>query len=417
MFFKDKKKINREILEYQPDAVEIEEKPVSGKIRWVLYVIILFFIAVITGAVIFKVDRIVVAEGKLITTLPTIVIQPLNTAIIRSIDVQVGDIVEKDQSLATLDSTFTTADLSQLQRQRISLGAQLRRIEAELKQHVFQARSEEGEDGLLQEQLFRQRQLILKKTRQMSDDKKAALQSKKDLNNIKRQGGHRQLKVLRDVEGTNARLPQQGPEYRLRLLDSQKARYLAENEIANLEAEEEVINNELRQIESEWQQFLEERLGKLMEEKVRLRAEYEKIDKDLNKAQRLQELVVLKAPQRGIVLNLAQRSVGSILQQAEPFVTLVPVNSKIEVEVNVTSKDIARIRLGDPVRVKLEAFPFQKYGTLQGEVRVISEDAFSAQAANMANVKGMEKEGEAAAFYRNARYASDPKTPQCSRWV
>jgi hemolysin D len=108
-----------------------------------------------------------------------------------------------------------------------------------------------------------------------------------------------------------------------------------------------------------------------------LRNELEKVLEEFNKAKRMHELVVLRSPQKGIVLKVAERSVGSIIQPAEPFVTLVPIDSDIEVEADVPAKDIGRIRVDDPVRVKLDAFPFQRHDTLPGKVRVISEDAFS----------------------------------------
>ena len=165
-----KNKISQEILEYQPDAVEIEEKPVPGKVRWVLYLIIGSFVAVVTGAIIFSVDRIVVAEGKLITTSPTIVIQPLTTAVIRSIEVRVGDVVEEGQLLATLDSTFTGADLKQLTRQHFALGAQVRRMQAELQNRSFAAELAEGEDGRLQEEIFRQRKIVFNRNKRMNDN-------------------------------------------------------------------------------------------------------------------------------------------------------------------------------------------------------------------------------------------------------
>jgi multidrug efflux pump subunit AcrA (membrane-fusion protein) len=256
-------KTTQEVLEYQPDAVEIEERPVPGSVRWVLYLLLGTLIAIVIGAVVFSVDRIVVAQGKLITTAPTIVIQSLNTAVIRSIEVQVGDIVEEGQLLATMDSTFASTDLTQLTKQAHILGAVIRRIRAEL-----------------------------------------------------------------------------------------------------------------QQAKSEWQRFVEERSGELMEEEVKLYNEEQKIVEEINKAKRLHDLVSLRAPQQGIVLRMAELAVGSITRQAEPLITLVPVNSVIEVEVNVPSKDIARIRTDDAARVKLDAFPFQRHETLPGKVRVISEDSF-----------------------------------------
>jgi len=369
-------KTTQEVLEYQPDAVEIEERPVPGTVRWVLYLLLGTLIAIVIGAVVFSVDRIVVAQGKLITTAPTIVIQSLNTAVIRSIEVQVGDIVEEGQLLATMDSTFASADLTQLTKQAHIIGAEIRRIQAELRHASFSALPEEEEDGLLQEQLFRQRDIIFNRNKQFHEERIAALVAKLSLNKVQHQGKERQSKLLRDVEGTVARLPQRDTDHRLRLLEAQRNRNQTADDMASLVAEEQVLEHELQQAKSEWQRFVEERSGELMEEEVKLHNEEQKIVEEINKAKRLHDLVSLRAPQQGIVLRMAELAVGSITRQAEPLITLVPVNSVIEVEVNVPSKDIARIRTDDAARVKLDAFPFQRHETLPGKVRVISEDSF-----------------------------------------
>ena len=396
---KTNNKLSQEVLEYQPDAVEIEEKPIPGTIRWVLYLILFSLVAVVVGAIIFKVDRIVVAQGKLITTSPTIVVQSLNTAVIRTLAVQVGDVVEKDQILVTLDSTFASADLTQLTKQAYTINAQVRRIRAELENKPFSALSEEGEDGLLQEQLFRQRKIIFDRNKQFNEEQVAALTSKLALNKVQRKGKEHQVKLLRDVEGTVARRQLRDDDQRLRVLDAQRNRYQTANDMDVLVAEEEVLVHELKQAKSEWQRFVEERSGELMEQQVKLRSEVEEIEEEINKATRLHELVSLRAPEEGIVLRLADLSVGSIARQAEALITLVPLNSVIEVEVNVPAKDIARIRTGDTARVKLDAFPFQRHDTLPGEVRIISEDSFRLNDQNTSIEEQAPGEQEEA-FYR-----------------
>ena len=391
-----------DILEYQPDAVEVEDKPVPGKVRWVLYLILLSLVLAVGGAVVFKVDRIVVAQGRLITTMPTIVVQPLTTSIVRAINVHVGDVVEQDQTLVTLDATFASADLSQLRKRRLALGAQIRRIRAELEGGPFHPTAEEGDDGRLQEQVLRQRTLILDRSRRSSDDKIAALRSKLALHAAQREGKEREQKLLRDLEGTTAKRPQNDVDYRLRLLEAQKARTQAASDVDNIRAEEEITANELKQAQSEWQRFVEEQRGKLMEEEVQLRNELSKVEEEIRKAERMHELVSLRAPQKAIVLKIAERSVGSIIQQAEPFITLVPADSGIEVEADVASKDIGRIRLGDAARVKLDAFPFQRHDTLPGSVRVVSEDSFQRNAGGIPPAMAARPEEGAAVdgFYR-----------------
>lgn len=375
--------LERDILEYQPDAVEIEERPVPGKVRWVLYLILAAIVALIVGAIVFRVDRIVVAEGELITSAPTIVVQPLNTAVIRSIEAKVGDVVEEGQLLATLDPTFASADLSQLRKQQYALSAQLRRIEAELAGRDFRARAEEGEDGLLQEQVLRQRRMVVEQTRRLNADKVAALEAKLALNAVQQQGQEKQRKLLRDVEGAAARrIPkEEESQFRLRVLDAQKARIETGNTIENLRAEAEVTRNELRQARSEWRHFVEERLAELLEQAVQLRGEQTRVLEELHKATRMHELITLRAPAKGVVLKVAERSVGSIIQQAEPFMVLVPQGTVLEAQVDVSSRDIGRIRTGDSARIKFDAFPFQRHDTLPGEVRVISENAFDRTSA------------------------------------
>lgn len=390
---------DHELLDYQPDVVEIEERPVASKIRWVLYLILLSIILAITGAVVFKVDRVIVAQGKLITLTPTIVVQSLNTAIVRSIEVNVGDVVEKDQVLATLDSTFASADLSQLNKRNFALGVQMRRIQAELGDKSFTPKTEEGEDGVLQEQLLKQNRLIFKKKKQTMHDRIATLESKLDLNKVRQKGEEKQIKLLRDIEGSTAQRHQNSEDYRLRLLEAQKNRFLAVTRYENLQAEERVTANELKQTRSEWERIVEERKGQLMEQEVRLRVEFEKIIEEINKAQRMHDLVELRAPEKSIVLEMAQGSVGSIIRQAEPFFTLVPFNSIIEAEVDIKSKDIGRVRSEDKVRVKLDAFPFQRHDTLPGVVRIISEDTHQPGAKGSMVSNAQVAQGEA--FYRS----------------
>src|ERR1700741_3543183 len=80
-----------EAVNFQPDAVMIEERPLPWFARSVVYVIVLLVVSAATWASLSQVDRVVVARGKLITIEPLMTIQPLETAIVHSIDVGVGD--------------------------------------------------------------------------------------------------------------------------------------------------------------------------------------------------------------------------------------------------------------------------------------------------------------------------------------
>jgi len=71
--------------------------------------------------------------------------------------------------------------------------------------------------------------------------------------------------------------------------------------------------------------------------------------------------------------------VGSSVREAEPLITLIPINVEIEMEAEISAQDIGRVSVGNQARIKLTAFPFQKYGTLDGVVRNLSENTFTNQ--------------------------------------
>ncbi len=113
------------------------------------------------------------------------------------------------------------------------------------------------------------------------------------------------------------------------------------------------------------------------EELVQARRDHDAAVKQLDKAARRNAVTVLTAPADAIVLEVAQRSVGSVMKEAEPLYTLVPLDSPLEAEVSVEGLDVGQVETGAEARLKLEAWPFQKHGTLSGKVRTVSDDTFT----------------------------------------
>jgi HlyD family secretion protein len=76
----------------------------------------------------------------------------------------------------------------------------------------------------------------------------------------------------------------------------------------------------------------------------------------------------------GTVLEIASRSLGSVAREAEPLVTLMPLGGGLEIEATIDPQDVARLRPGDLARIKVDAFPYQRHGILEGKLRAVSED-------------------------------------------
>ena len=117
------------LIEFQPDAVEIEERSIPGGARWTLYAVAGLIVTFILWASWAEVDQVVTAQGKLVTAEASVVIDSKLASPISSINAKFGDRVSAGFVIATVDPTFSSADLSQLQAQENSLNASIARLE------------------------------------------------------------------------------------------------------------------------------------------------------------------------------------------------------------------------------------------------------------------------------------------------
>jgi hemolysin D len=122
---------------------------------------------------------------------------------------------------------------------------------------------------------------------------------------------------------------------------------------------------------------------------------------DLSKAKLRHNLVQLTSDRDAIVLSIAPVSVGSVMQSGDQFITLVPVDSPLEIETVIDGRDAGFVNVGDPVTIKFETFPYFTYGTAQGVVRVVSADSFHRPMDDQDKVgKPRAEEAAGTLFYR-----------------
>jgi hemolysin D len=365
------------IAEFQSDAVELEERVPPKIARLTLYGVTALIGSAILWASLSSIDEVVIAPGKLITTKPTIIVQPLETSIIRSIDVATGDVVHAGQTLATLDATFSQSDVEQQRAKFAAFDAQVKRIEAELSGANYSATAGKSSDEQLQVQLLGQRHAFyiaqLQNFEQQIAGQAATIESSKDQEKI--------LISRRDnlaqIEGAREILYKNETGSLLNLLSSRDARLDVDSSLAQLHGRAAEAGHALAKLQADRQAFVEDFRRALMEQLVELRSQRDTAGEELKKMELRRNMVALTAPADAVVLDLAQRSIGSVVREAEPIVTLVPLNVPLEAEVSINSRDIARVNTDEPVRLKLDAYPFQKFGTASGTIRTISRDAFT----------------------------------------
>ncbi|CAK0767751.1 Membrane fusion protein (MFP) family protein [Gammaproteobacteria bacterium] len=365
-------------VDFLPDADAIEQRPLGGVTRWTLYSLAGLIISIILWASIAEIDEIVIGHGKLVTTKPNLIVQPIETAIIQSIEVRVGQVVRKGQRLAALDPTFVVADESQLRGRLSSLDAKARRLESELTrvggENIPQSRSE---DEQLQVQIRVARDASYHSRLTQFNETLERLKASLSTNQSDQQMLAARVKLLKEMEVMQERLVAQNIGARQRYLEAQEKRLEVNRDLSVIQHRESEIRKEIAVAQAEREAFTKEWYQKTMEELAQVREERDTLADQLRKATKRHTLVSLETPADAVVLDIAKHSVGSVIREAEPLMTLVPLDVPLEAEVQINATDIGFVKIGDVVRIKLDAFPFQKYGTLPGTVEVITEDSFS----------------------------------------
>jgi len=367
-------------LEFLPDPDAIERRPLGGLTRVLMLMLSSLLALAVLWACLSEIDEIVTAPGKLVSAVPNLTVQPLETAIVRSIHVRPGQVVKRGDPLASLDPTFVGADQAQIKGLIERYDARARRIRTELS-GVGSGRSAGGvevaRDADLQQELRAARSANYAARITAMDENLARLEASLKSN---RQNAHllsERLKSVAEVESMQEQLVAQNFGAKRQLLEARERRQEIERELVLARNREQEILREIASQRSEQGAFRNEWRQRLLEELVEVEKERNNLDKQLEKADMRKSLVSLLSPADGVVLEIPQRSIGSVVPQAEVMFTLVPLDTPLEAELKVAARDVGFVKAGDQVKIKLDAFPFQKYGTLQGSVSTVSEDAFT----------------------------------------
>jgi len=360
---------------FKPDATAIEEAPIPVSANAALYTVIALLVIAILWSVIGAVDRIVVAPGKIATRTPMIVMQPFTTSRILEINVQPGDHVKKGQVLVSFDPAFAQADVASLAHKVRTLSAQTERLEAELSGAPYAAQPGDNAERQAQVQIFNQETAAYAAEMTVRDSRVGAIDSELRATNESITGLKQQLDMSNKVVDIYQRLLEQKAGAPLDLMKAQSSSVDVDMKLTNAVGDQRKLYQQRAEVQAERQSFIDKWRSDHNQQLVQTRQDLAEASETLTKAQKMKDFTLMRAPASGTVLEIADRSVGSVLREAETLVTLVPDGAEVYVEANVPSRDVSYLKVGDDVRVKLEAYPFQKYGTLNGKLAVLSADS------------------------------------------
>ena len=370
-----------QVIEFQPDALSIKNQRLPLWIRFGVWFPVLAVCFALIWACIARTDVIVQGSGKLVTKSPPIVMKPLERSVIRQIHVQIGDLVKKDQILMTFDPEINQAEAERLKNEIVALEAQLARLQAEFQGTAYTGNEEQFSRWqhaiyLQRSEFFREKQNYYTEVLRQLD---ASAKSKQD--SLLKQ--KEQLESIRTLEEMFRSLHQKQAASLKDLIQISISRMDMESAVDRLENELLELEHRKGTAIAERNSFIQEWRNRISEEMVSVDRNLASIRKEYDKQARLLEYVHLRAPCDAIVHEVAPFSPGSAVREAESLITLVPLTDDIELEAELRPEDIGKVRPGAQAKIKLTAWPFQKYGTLDGVVRNISEDTLEKTVGGM----------------------------------
>lgn len=362
---------------FLPAALSLQETPVHPAPRRTAWAIMALFIIALAWSILGQVDIVAVAPGRIIVSERTKLIQPLETSVVRRVLVKDGDHVQEGQVLVELDPTMASADKASVREQlgvavsdalrtqallgsldngrvptldhahadaamRAQLSAEWRDITAKLAKLDAEAMRRRAEAATMQETIAK-----LEATVPMARTREADFKKLVDQGYI---SGHATQDKIRERIELERDLATQ----RARLLEAQSA--LSESQQSKAA-------------------YLAETRRMLYDRHVHANSRRQQLEQENAKASQRERLTQLIAPVAGVVQQLAVHTAGGVVTEAQPLMVIVPTESQVTAEVALENKDVGFVNVGQGAEIKLETFPYARYGTVPALVERVTADA------------------------------------------
>jgi len=361
---------------FLPAALSLQDTPAHPAPRRLAWIICMLFLIAVAWSVLGELDIVAVAQGRIVVSDRSKTLQPLETSVVRRVLVKDGDFVRAGQTLVELDSTNAAADAASLREQLLAAESEILRtgaltealrhgrpplppepvsaataaqLQAEWLDITAKLAKLGAEQGRRQAEITTVRELIakLEATLPLAQTREA------DFKSLTAQGF---ISAHAGQDRTRERIEQE------RDLATQRAR-LVETRAALSESEHSRAA------------FSAETLKLLSERNSQASLKRQQLVQELGKNEQRSRLTQLTAAVSGTVQQVAVHTEGGVVTPAQVLMVIVPKDADVTAEVTIDNKDIGFVNAGDSAQVKLETFPFTRYGTIDAEVKSVAADA------------------------------------------
>lgn len=367
--------------DFLPAALEVTETPPSPIGRAILWTIVAAAAAALLWACLAKVDTVAVAEGRLVPEGRLRSVEPAEQGVIRAIRVQEGQHVVAGQTLIELDPTVADAEAATA-RSELSTALLTRARDNALLGYSgghptglapppdAERTAVEAEHQLVASRIdeYRAKSASIAERRAGAVATVAAAQA--EIDKLRRT-----LPLLKEALDLQTDLARQGFGARQKLLQQQQAYVTAEEDLAGQTAKIAEARAQVASIAGDAAEAREEFVGKAAQERADAEGIVVTRGNTVREANQKRGLQRLTAPVSGIVQEVTVTNIGEVPEVGKPLITIVPDGEPLVVEALLLNRDAGFVRVGMDAAIKLEAYPFTRYGTLRASVVRVSPDA------------------------------------------
>ncbi|RSZ31623.1 HlyD family type I secretion periplasmic adaptor subunit [Variovorax beijingensis] len=372
---------------FLPAALSLQDTPVHPAPRRLAYALIALFLIALAWAIFGQVDIVAVAPGRIIVSERTKVIQPLEVSVVKRVLVKDGDHVEAGQALVELDPTTANADKTSIDEQLKSMQSEVLRTRALLQALNTPTTSRAPELGKSMPAGWTEVDIAATKA-QLSDEwsditaklAKAASEINRrqaEIATVREMVAKLEttVPIAKQREADFHQLANQGFMSSHANQDRTRERIELERDLATQRARVAEANATLRESENTRAAYIAETKHSLRTREAAAELKRQQGTQDLAKAGQRERLTTLKAPVAGTVQQLAMHTEGGVVTEAQPLMVIVPDGAQVTAEVTLENKDIGFVSPSQDAAIKLETFPYTRYGTVNATVKTVTADA------------------------------------------
>lgn len=360
-------------------SVLYEEVPNQNLMRLTILIIALATIIFLTWTGFTYVHEIARAQGEIIPNGYSQIVQHLEGGIVSEILIEEGELVEEGQILIRISAEGVEQDFTSLLQQQKSLLLQAERMRA-LANNVEPNFTTIPDATKIE---INQQTILFTSALQSFESEKEVLknqllQKESSLNQLKTQYETKQKEreTAQEILNMKSDLLNKGSVSKKDIIDSKRDVTTLSGDIQNIQNQlleaQQAINKYTHRIETLEIKFKDNALKTHEELQTQISKNHEILQKYENRVNRMS----VRAPTRGLVKGLRVNTIGAVIGAGEKIMEIIPMNSTLIVETQIPPRDIGSLKIGQKAYVKVSAFDFSRYGTIEGELEFISATTF-----------------------------------------